>query len=73
MPDIKGREMILKKCMHAANYCEKVSFDDMARLTASFSGADLENLLNEAAIFAARRNRRTIRLARVSGCGLTAL
>jgi cell division protease FtsH len=38
----------------------EVSFKDMARLTAGFSGADLENLINEAAIFAARRNQRTI-------------
>jgi cell division protease FtsH len=40
----------------------EVDFKDVARLTAGFSGADLENLMNEAAIFAARRNKRTIGL-----------
>jgi cell division protease FtsH len=40
----------------------EVSYKDVARLTAGFSGADLENLMNEAAIFAARRNKRTIGL-----------
>ncbi|RMG95088.1 MAG: cell division protein FtsH, partial [Chloroflexi bacterium] len=40
----------------------EVSFKDLAKLTAGFSGADLENLINEAAIFAARRNKRMIGL-----------
>ncbi|MBE2198088.1 MAG: ATP-dependent zinc metalloprotease FtsH [Anaerolinea sp.] len=62
LPDIKGREMILKVHARGKPVAKEVSFDDMARLTAGFSGADLENLLNEAAIFAARRNRRTIGL-----------
>ncbi|MCA9936097.1 MAG: AAA family ATPase, partial [Anaerolineales bacterium] len=62
LPDIKGREMILKVHARGKPIAKEVSFDDMARLTAGFSGADLENLINEAAIFAARRNRRTIGL-----------
>ncbi len=62
LPDIKGREKILKVHARGKPVAKEVSFDDMARLTAGFSGADLENLINEAAIFAARRNRRTIGL-----------
>ncbi len=62
LPDIKGREKILKVHARGKPIAKEVSFEDMARLTAGFSGADLENLINEAAIFAARRNRRTIGL-----------
>lgn len=62
LPDIKGREKILKVHARGKPIAKEVNFDDMARLTAGFSGADLENLINEAAIFAARRNRRTIGL-----------
>ncbi len=56
LPDVKGREMILKVHARGKPIAEEVAFDDMARLTAGFSGADLENLINEAAIFAARRS-----------------
>jgi cell division protease FtsH len=62
LPDVKGREMILKVHARGKPVAKEVSFKDLARLTAGFSGADLENLLNEAAIFAARRNQRTIGL-----------
>ncbi len=62
LPDIKGREKILKVHARGKPIAKEVNFDDMARLTAGFSGADLENLINEAAIFAARRNRRTVGL-----------
>ncbi len=62
LPDVKGREAILKVHARGKPISDEVSFPDMARLTAGFSGADLENLLNEAAIFAARRNQRTIGL-----------
>lgn len=59
-PDIKGREAVLK--VHARNkpLTENVRLDDLAKYTTGFSGADLENLLNEAALIAARRNRRDI-------------
>ncbi len=60
LPDITGREKILKVHARGKPISSEVSFMDMARLTAGFSGADLENLINEAAIFAARRNKRTI-------------
>ena len=57
MPDIKEREAILR--VHAKNkkFAESVTFENLARITSGFSGADLENLLNEAAILAGRNNR----------------
>ncbi len=55
-PDVKGREAILK--VHARNkqFDPDVKFSDIAKTTAGFTGADLENLLNEAALLAARHN-----------------
>ena len=60
LPDVKGREQILK--VHARNkpMAANVNFKTIARVTAGFSGADLANLLNEAAILAARENKKTI-------------
>ena len=60
LPDVKGREQILK--VHARNkpMAPDVNFKTVARITAGFSGADLENLLNEAAILAARANKQFI-------------
>ena len=60
LPDVRGREAILK--VHARNkpLASNVSFKILARMTAGFSGADLANLLNEAAILAARANRKAI-------------
>jgi cell division protease FtsH len=60
LPDVKGREQILK--VHARNkpMDPTVNFKTVARITAGFSGAELENLLNEAAILAARKGKRTI-------------
>ncbi|TBL69034.1 ATP-dependent zinc metalloprotease FtsH [Paenibacillus thalictri] len=59
-PDIKGREAVLK--VHARNkpLAKDVKLDALARFTTGFTGADLENLLNEAALIAARRNRKDI-------------
>lgn len=62
LPDIAGREKILQVHARGKPIANEVSFKETARLTAGFSGADLENLINEAAIFAARRNKRTIGL-----------
>ncbi len=62
LPDVKGREAILKVHARGKPVSSEVSLPDIARLTAGFSGADLENLLNEAAIYAARRDQRTIKL-----------
>ena len=57
LPDVTGREEILK--VHAKNkpLADDVNLEEIARTTAGFAGADLENLLNEAAICAARENR----------------
>ena len=59
-PDGKGREAILK--VHARNkqFDPDVKFSDIAKTTAGFTGADLENLLTEAALLAARRNKKLI-------------
>ena len=56
-PDLCGREEILR--LHAANkkFSEEVDFSELARMTAGFTGADLENLLNEAVIFVAAERR----------------
>ncbi|MCM1494583.1 MAG: ATP-dependent zinc metalloprotease FtsH [Bacteroides sp.] len=59
-PDVKGREDILK--VHTLNkpLGDDVNLNEIARTTSGFAGADLENLMNEAAIFAAKRNQRYI-------------
>ncbi|MCR5221756.1 MAG: ATP-dependent zinc metalloprotease FtsH [Lachnospiraceae bacterium] len=56
-PDVKGRKEILE--VHSKNkpLAEDVDLEQIARTTAGFTGADLENLMNEAAIFAAKENR----------------
>ena len=60
LPDVRGREAILK--VHSRNkpLADDVNLKTVARMTSGFSGADLENLLNEAAILAARANRAVI-------------
>lgn len=60
LPDVKGREQILK--VHARNkpMAPDVNFKTVARITAGFSGAELANLLNEAAILAARNGKKLI-------------
>lgn len=60
LPDIKGREEILKVHAKKKPLAEDVSLKDVARATAGFTGADLENLLNEAALLAAREDQRFI-------------
>ena len=61
-PDVKGREAILK--VHARNkhLDPNIKLEDIAQRTPGFSGADLENILNEAALLAARDNRKVINL-----------
>lgn len=61
-PDVKGREAVLK--VHARNkpLTGDVKLDVIAKRTTGFSGADLENLLNEAALLAARRNKKEINM-----------
>ncbi len=59
-PDIKGREEILKVHTRNKNIGPDVELKTVAATTAGFTGADLENLVNEAALLAARENRRAI-------------
>ena len=59
-PDIKGREEILKVHTRNKNIGPDVDLKTIAATTAGFTGADLENLVNEAALLAARANRRAI-------------
>jgi len=60
LPDIRGREQILKVHMRKVPLSPNVDATVLARGTPGFSGADLANLVNEAALFAARRNGRTV-------------
>ena len=62
LPDVRGREAILK--VHARNkkLAPDINFEDVSQRIPGFSGADIENLLNEAALLAARGNRTVIEL-----------
>jgi len=60
LPDIRGREHILKVHSRKVPLHESVSLSVLARGTPGFSGADLANLVNEAALFSARANRRYV-------------
>ncbi|GAA5137535.1 ATP-dependent zinc metalloprotease FtsH [Thalassotalea piscium] len=60
LPDIRGREQILKVHMRKVPLGDDVKASVIARGTPGFSGADLANLVNEAALFAARSDRRTV-------------
>ncbi|MFT6010156.1 MAG: cell division protease FtsH, partial [Candidatus Azotimanducaceae bacterium] len=60
LPDIRGREQILKVHMRKVPLGEDVEPSLIARGTPGFSGADLANLVNEAALYAARQNKRTV-------------
>lgn len=63
LPDIRGREQILNVHMKKVPVATDVQTDVIARGTPGFSGADLANLVNEAALFAARRNGRVVSMA----------
>jgi cell division protease FtsH len=60
MPDIKDREKILEVHGRGKPLAKTVDLEKIARQTSGFSGADLENLMNEAAILAARRNKKSV-------------
>jgi len=60
LPDIKGREQIIKVHMRKVPLADDVDANAIARGTPGFSGADLANLVNEAALFAAKANCRTV-------------
>ena len=61
-PDVKGREEILRVHVQGKPLAQDVDLHQIARTTPGFSGADLENLMNEAAILAARHDRRYIKM-----------
>ena len=65
LPDVKGREAILKVHSKGKPLAEDVNLATIAKTTIGFTGADLENLLNESALLAARRNKRFITMAEV--------
>jgi cell division protease FtsH len=60
LPDVRGREQILKVHMRKVPLSDDIKASVIARGTPGFSGADLANLVNEAALFAARNNRRVV-------------
>jgi cell division protease FtsH len=62
-PDVKGREGILKVHTRKVPLSDDVNVDKLARSTPGFAGADLENLVNEAALLAARRNKDKVDMA----------
>ena len=66
VPDVKGREEIFK--VHSRNkpLAPDINFKSLARLTPGFTGADIENILNEAAILAARENQKVITMKDIS-------
>lgn len=65
IPDIKGREDILSIHMRGKPIADDVKIDIIARQTPGFTGADLENLLNEAALLTARHNKRKITMPEI--------
>jgi cell division protease FtsH len=62
LPDVRGREQILNVHMRKVPVGQDIRSDILARGTPGFSGADLANLVNEAALFAARRNGRVVEM-----------
>ncbi|MFZ6655975.1 ATP-dependent zinc metalloprotease FtsH [Undibacterium sp. TJN19] len=62
LPDVRGREQILNVHMRKVPISADVKADILARGTPGFSGADLANLVNESALFAARRNKRLVEM-----------
>lgn len=64
-PDIKGREAILKVHSRGKPLAEDVRLDEIAKTTVGFTGADIENLLNEAALLAARQGKHAIGMAEI--------
>jgi len=65
LPDIKGREEILRVHARGKPLGSDVKLEDLARTTPGFTGADLENLLNEAALLAARKDKKRIEMEEI--------
>ena len=66
LPDVKGRAQILEVHIKDKKLDGEITLTEIAKRTAGFSGADLENLMNESAILAARRNKKAISMAEIS-------
>ena len=66
LPDVKGREQILNVHIRNKKLAEGITLNEIAKRTAGFSGADLENLMNESAILAARRNKTAISMDEIN-------
>ena len=65
LPDVKGREEILAVHAKGKTFAKSVKLENIAKRTVGFSGADLENLLNEAALLAVRRDKNVITMAEI--------
>lgn len=65
LPDIRGREQILRVHARGKPLGDDVKLDELAKTTPGFTGADLENLLNEAALLAARKNKKRIEMEEI--------
>ena len=65
LPDVKGREEILQVHAKGKTFAKNVNLANIAKRTVGFSGADLENLLNEAALLAVRRNKEKITMSEI--------
>jgi len=65
VPDVKGREEILNVHANGKTFSKNVTMKNIAKRTVGFSGADLENLLNEAALLAVRRGKEKITMAEI--------
>ncbi len=65
LPDVKGREEILEVHAKGKTFVKGVKLSNIAKRTVGFSGADLENLLNEAALLTVRRNKEAITMAEI--------
>ncbi len=70
MPDLKDREAIIKIHAKGKPFEKKVNWTTVARRTVGFSGADLENMLNEAAIKAARENKKEVEMVDIEEAAL---
>jgi len=66
LPDAKGREQILEVHVKNKKLAEEITLTEVAKRTAGFSGADLENLMNESAILTARRSKKAITMDEIN-------
>lgn len=70
LPDINGRKELIRIHSRGKSMAKDIDFDRIARRTVGFSGADVENMLNEAAILAARQNKKTIDIQDIENAAL---